>query len=240
MPSKFTGSTRFVARSSRSHGCGAERESARIDAHWAALVAHKPALYDGPVMLMHRWDVHGARLDAACFQTRFSRFIAWLDFGKPDASVRNGYAMGALLSADNAFVLGEMNVRTANAGMIYFAAGTPDPGDLIGDRVDLEGSVLREMAEETGLTASDVAMEPGWTLVLCDGVVACLKIVRAKDDAAALVARIDRFLAAEAQPELARMHIVRDVSQVSDKMTVSVAGFLRHRFAMDQAGGQAG
>ena len=214
----------------------AEREAHRIDAHWASLVAHKPALYDGPVMLMKRWDILGKRLDAACFQTRFSRFISWRDFGKPDASVRNGYAMAALMSSDGAFMLGEMNAHTANAGMIYFPAGTPDPGDLKGDTVDLEGSVLRELAEETGLTAADVEMGQGWTVILTEGVVACMKIVRARDDAARLQGRIEDFLAAEKQPELARMHVVRDARDINDRMTLSVAAFLRHAFAARQNG----
>lgn len=214
----------------------AERESARIDAHWARLTAEKPALYDGPVMLMHRWEVAGSRLEAACFQTRFSRFMSWRDFGKPDASVRNGYAMAALMSADGAFLLGEMNDHTANAGMIYFPAGTPDPGDLKGDIVDLEGSVLRELAEETGLGAGDVTLAPGWTVVLGDGVVACMKIARSRESAEALRARIDAFLRQERQPELARMHIARPGEAPAGALTASVAAFLRHRSGLLQAG----
>ena len=41
-------------------------------------------------------------------------------------------------------------------GKIYFPAGTPDPNDIVGDTVDLERGVMRELTEETGLGVADV------------------------------------------------------------------------------------
>ena len=56
--------------------------------------------------------------------------IAWRDWGFPDRAVRNCFSAGAIRASDGAFVLGVMGAQTANAGKIYFPAGTPDPSDV--------------------------------------------------------------------------------------------------------------
>ena len=63
--------------------------------------------------------------------------------------------MGADPLADGAYILGVMGEHTANPGQIYFPGGTPDPDDIAGDTVDLDGRVLREVAEETGFDIDD-------------------------------------------------------------------------------------
>ena len=92
------------------------------------------------------------------FETDFADFLAWRDFGFPGESVCNGFSMAALQGSDGAFLLGEMAAHTANAGAIYFAAGTPDRQDVFGERVDLAASVTRELEEETGVSAAEIRL----------------------------------------------------------------------------------
>ncbi|MEJ1935907.1 hypothetical protein WDZ92_37405 [Nostoc sp. NIES-2111] len=204
----------------------AEAEAARIDAHWAGLVAKKPALYDGPVLLMHEGRVDGAVFRGSYLLTRFSRFMAWRDFGSPDRSIRNGFARAALRGADGAFLLGEMGAHTANAGQVYFPSGTPDPSDVREGRVDLAGSVARELEEETGITPAEARFEPAWTIVEAGQKGAFLPTVTVDASAAALVDRIHAFLARDAQPELARIHVARSRADITPAMPEFVAGFL--------------
>ena len=110
----------------------AEREAERIAAHWRERKAQRPRLFNGRVLLLgpHALETRadGAiALRGACFEVDYAAFLAWRDFGFPDASVANFFATAALLSSDGAFLLGEMAEHTANAGSIYFPAGTPDP-----------------------------------------------------------------------------------------------------------------
>lgn len=200
----------------------------RIDEHWAGLLARNPALYDGPVLVLHTGALDGNVFRGAYLQTRFSRFISWRDFDFEDASMRNCFAMAALRAGDGAYLLGVMGGHTANAGKIYFPAGTPDPDDLVGETVDLAGSVLRELGEETGLGAQDVSVAEGWTLIEARARVACLKEVAVEGTADAVRARILETLSRETQPELSDIRIVRSAADIDDAlMPPFVSAYLR-------------
>jgi hypothetical protein len=210
--------------------------SAEIDAHWAKLLRGNPHHYNGRVLLMHRASVaqsaNGRRLEGACLMADYKAFLAWRDLGFPDRSVGNLFAMAALRSTDGAFLLGEMAASTANAGRIYFPAGTPDPGDLVGDAVDLEGSVLRELEEETGISPQEVALDPGWSVVFEGARIACMKTVRSMLSAGELVARSAAFIAQEKQPELAGLKAVFGLADLDeDHMPDFILTYLRHALA---------
>ena len=210
----------------------AEERAGDIAAHWADALRRKPKMFDGRVLLMHRGAVEtgpdGRRVfRGAYLETSFSAFLFWRDIGLPPAGVRNGFGMACLSSSDGAFVLGEMGQHTANAGAIYFASGTPDPGDVRDGRVDIEGSIGRELREETGLEASAVAFDPGMTLVMDACRVGFMKRVRSGETADALVARIHAFLARDPEPELARMHAIRSVGEIGPAVQVTAAAYLR-------------
>ncbi len=192
----------------------AQEQESEIAAHWEKLCERQPALYDGRVLLMHACDIvpAGAKLQlrARHFETGFKSFIAWRDFGFPDVSVRNCFSMAALRGADGAFLLGVMGAHTSNAGQIYFPAGTPDPGDIVdGDRLDLAGSAMRELAEETGIDAGSLEVAGDWSIVDAGPRLGCMKLMQSAEDANSLRKRIETFLAGQDRPELSGIHIVR-------------------------------
>src|SRR3954447_24622053 len=138
----------------------AEERRDEIAAHFAEKQHERPKLWNGGVLLGRDAMFADGHLSTTYFETDFASFLAWRDWGFPDKAVFNGFGMGALLTSDGAFVMGAMAQHTANAGRIYFPSGTPDLGDVRGDTLDIPGSVIRELEEETGLTAADYRVEP--------------------------------------------------------------------------------
>src|SRR5437773_1792023 len=149
-----------------------------IDRYFAELRRGKPELWNGRVLVLQTFAVADGVFRGTYLETDFASFLAWRDWGFPDQSVRNCFAMAALRAADGAFVLGVMASHTANAGKVYFIGGTPDPHDVAGERVDLERSVLRELAEETGLSAETVRPEPGWHAIFDEARIAMVRVLR--------------------------------------------------------------
>ncbi|MCU0819044.1 MAG: NUDIX hydrolase [Beijerinckiaceae bacterium] len=200
---------------------------------WARETARTSAMFNGRVLIQHRGERDGRVFRAGYSPTDYRSFLGWIRLGNPPPLVRNGFAMAALQARDGAFLLGEMGQHTANPGKIYFAAGTPDLGDVVDGRVDLAGSVLRELAEETGLLAGDVRVEPRWTSVMGASRIAFMRPVRIDlpaEDARALM--LERMTTLE-DDELAGIHIIRDAGDLDEgRMPPFQLAFLRHVFGV--------
>lgn len=191
----------------------ARERADEIAAHWAAISAGKPAMFNGRVMLQHRAAIEGGVFHAGYFEADYAAFLSWRDFGLPPPAIRNGFAMAALRAADGAFLLGRMGDHTANPGKVYFAAGTPDREDARPDgTLDLAGSVTRELCEETGLTLDEISVEERWTAVIVPGRVAFMRPVGidlpADEAREMMLARIAR----QDEPELSDIVIVRNLA----------------------------
>jgi 8-oxo-dGTP pyrophosphatase MutT (NUDIX family) len=208
----------------------ARDHAAAIEANWQRRIGATPEIWNGRVLLLHDGALASDGVFRGhCFATDFKSFLGWRDGGFPPTGVRNCFAMAALESGDGAFVLGEMAPHTAPAGQVYFPSGTPDMKDVVAGRLDLEASARRELVEETGLDPATLAFDNGFTLVENDIRLCCMKRVRADESAETLVARIHAFLARDPQPELARMHVVRSLADITPAMPAFVVTYLRHR-----------
>lgn len=203
----------------------ADERRAEIDAHFAVKQREKP-IWNGRVLLGRDPVFTGERLRASYFEADFAGFLAWRDWGFPDASVFNGFGMGALRASDGAFVLGEMGQHTSNAGRIYFPSGTPDLDDISGNAVDIAGSVAREVLEETGLAPADYHPSAHWDCVVSGRAIAMIRILDVDLGGEALRARIEANLAGQRQPELSAIHLVRKRGDLTAAMPRFVAAFV--------------
>ncbi|MBV8836862.1 MAG: NUDIX hydrolase [Alphaproteobacteria bacterium] len=207
----------------------ARERRAEIAAHFAKVQAAGSEIWNGKILLMRRWSLAGTTLHGAYTEVDFASFLAWRDFGFPDRAAFNCFGMAALRGNDGGYILGEMASTTANAGRIYFAAGTPDTDDIVDGRVDLAGNVVRELAEETGLAASDVEIAPSWTCVRVGQRLAMMREMRARVAASALRARILAHLPNDPHQELADIHIVRGPGDVDPtRMPPWITEYFRH------------
>jgi 8-oxo-dGTP pyrophosphatase MutT (NUDIX family) len=209
----------------------AEERRADIAAHFAGKQREKPKIWNGRVLLGRNPQFAGERFSADYFETDFASFLAWRDWGFPDSGVFNGFGMGALRSADGAFIMGEMGQHTSNAGRIYFPSGTPDLDDISNDAVDIAASVAREVEEETGLKPADYRAGAHWDCVFTGPAVAMIKTLHVDMPGEALRKRIEANLIRQSQPELAAIHLVRGVSDLTDAMPRFVTAFVESRSA---------
>jgi len=206
----------------------AQQRRPQIDAHFAHLRGRNPHLWNGRVLLLHDFVLAPDVFRGDFFETDFASFLAWQDWDFPDRSIRNCFGIAALRGADGGILVGITADHTLNAGKVHFVGGGPDPNDIVADRVDLHGSVLRELSEETGLSTREVAPEAGWHVVFTGMYIAMLKVLNASVPAAALRDQILRFLASQTQPELADIRIVNGPDDLDPETPTFVSSVLHH------------
>jgi len=124
-----------------------------------------------------------------------------------------------------------MGPHTSNAGRIYFPSGTPDPGDIREGTVDIAGSVTRELEEETGQVVTADQSEPHWHCIYTGPALAMIRLLRIGLPGEAVRERIEASLAAQDQPELSAIHLVRDPRDFTSAMPGFVTAFLETQFA---------
>lgn len=200
-----------------------------IQRNWKRRTADRPKMFNGRVLLLQNVAFEGDLCRNTYFEVDYADFLGWIDSGYPDRSIANGFAMGAMRGSDGAYICGVMAAHTANAGRIYFAAGTPDPSDLKPDgSVDLATSLTREIAEETGLAQTDYHVEDEWIIVDRWPTVALLRLVTLPVPAEEGAARIRAAIAAQAEPELSDLRIIRGPEDIDpERMPLFLQSFFR-------------
>ena len=198
-----------------------------IDRHFAELQGRRLGVWNGRVVLLHRYAIDGGVLRGACFETDYASLCAWRDWTFPDPSVFNFFAAAALCAADGAYLVGEMAADTAAAGLLYFPCGTPEPTDTdAAGKFDLTGNLRRELKEEVGLDLDALAVEPGWSLVRDRCYIGLLKRVTARESATELRDRILHNIAQDERPEFTAIRIVRSPADFDAAMPRFVTAYL--------------
>ena len=189
---------------------------------WARLLAKNPQLWDGRILgvcgigggLPH---VTNGVLTGEAREDRFSVYLTWRDQGFPQIGMHNLFGSAVVMSADGAMLLGRMGAWTANAGQIYPAAGSLEPGDVVDGQVQVFASLARELQEETGLDVAEA--EVGHTLAIFDGPrISIARGLRFDATAEELTARVRRNLAAQTEREL------EDVVTIRSRRELEAAG----------------
>ena len=205
-----------------------------IDSHFSELQRARAGVWNGRVLLLKSFAIEARVLRGTCFETDYASFCAWRAFGHDQEGIVNVFADAAILTADGAYLAGEMAPYTAAAGKIYFPSGTPEPDDLDGSGLlDLETNVRRELLEETGIDAGELVLRPGFSYVRDGSSLALVKTLRARQNAQELRNRIMKHIESEERPELVDIRILRSAADFEPAMPRYITAFLTHCWSQE-------
>jgi 8-oxo-dGTP pyrophosphatase MutT (NUDIX family) len=204
----------------------AEAHASMIAREWDAARQRNPHLFDGEVLLAHRIaspqapqapQAPDALLEIDFMPVRYSAFRAFKAAGFPDGFAVNAFPAIAPHDRQGRYLLGRMGDHTDNAGALYFATGTPDPGDVADDgSIDLTAAAIRELAEETGLAPDPGDLAPYWHVLRRGGHLALIRPWAMADPAPEVARACEAARRAMDDPELAGLRVLGPVDGCAD------------------------
>jgi len=185
----------------------------QVPATWARLSAVNPKIWDGRILGVSGIGggpppVDNGVLSGEAREYAYSAFLTWRELGTPEIGIRNLFGSAVVISSDKSLLLGKMADWTGNAGLIYPAAGSLEPRDVVDGRVRVLDSLTRELNEEMGLEASEAQVGP--TLAIFEGPrVSVARGLHFSEDTDTLLGRVRANLEAQSERELADVVAVR-------------------------------
>jgi len=183
-------------------------ERAAIDACWAREQVERPWLFNGTVMLHRGLQLEDGVISGISHRAPYAALLELIRTWPP-ADVWHLFGSAVILSSDNAMLLIRMAARTANPGKVYAPAGSLDESDIKGSSVDLDGSIVREAREETGLELSHAAAENRLFCWRRGGLVAVFRRFLLTEPAAVLVEQIRNHIRTGPEDEIEDVVVVR-------------------------------
>lgn len=201
------------------------REAA--DAHWQKALLSNPAFFNGNIFLMKEINIADGIFTASFVKTEFKSFLYWKECGFPEAGVWDGFGSALLHSAEGHVVLGRQRLGHINSGLTYLPGGFIDQRDVGADySIDIGASIAREVKEETGLDGHDMELQPGFYVTRLGRQISVAAEYRSRLAADDLRKRLLEHIAADDDPELADVVIVKRPPDERDETFAAYARVL--------------
>lgn len=187
-----------------------ERHRSAVDAHWDTARRANAGYFDGEVFSLGPWRIADGVLEGELQPTRFREYIYWRSQGYPaDAGAYEGFGSALILSAEGHVILGRQRAGNVNGGLAYLPGGFIDRNDIEANgEVDIDQSVARETAEETGLGPAELERVAGYCIIETGVQVSIVCTFRSHLTAGDLVRRIGRHVAAQPKSELTEAVVI--------------------------------
>ena len=179
-----------------------------------------PGYFNGEIQILLDHRLEGDRFVGHFARSDFASFVYWRAHGHQDETVRDCFGCAVVRSREGHIVLGVQAGGNLNSGRAYFPSGFIDPADVGADgRIDIDGSILREIVEETGVRAEALTRKSGYILVAAGMSIAIAAEYVSQLSAAALRAQMTANLAREEAPELVEILTVGNLADIAGRPT---------------------
>ncbi|MDQ8697439.1 NUDIX hydrolase [Hyphomicrobium sp. LHD-15] len=146
----------------------AAQKNQYIAEHWQRRLDENPKFFNGIVHVLVNYSLSAGGVFSGTFvRTDFKSFLYWRETGAPDPTVMDAFGSALILSSEGRVLLGRQRQGNLNGDLSYPPGGFIDVRDIAADgTIDLDGSVLREITEETGLDDTVLQRLSGYVVTI--------------------------------------------------------------------------
>lgn len=182
----------------------------------------KPGYFNGPIQIMLDHAIEAGTFVGEFATSDFASFVYWRAMGMVDDTVRDCFGCAVVRSREGHILLGVQAGGNLNAGRAYCPSGFIDPADVRADgSIDIDGSIEREITEETGLDLGLLTRVPGYLLIAAEASIAIAVEYRSTLTAVEIRAQIAGNLARQTEPELAGVLLVGSLGDLDGHPTTA-------------------
>lgn len=186
----------------------------KIDANWCEEIQQNPMLFNGPFYFASKVFIEQNCLKGLFHRTEYKTLLYWRK-DKRQNKPWHIFSSAVIVSADNGFVVGEMAAHTANAGAIYFPAGSIDDDDIINGKVDFIGNMRREVREETGLDLDCFKEDNRFYMTSYNRTISLFRLYRSSLQGKDIQQQIQAVLATQEKRELQDVSLIYNADDLS-------------------------
>lgn len=181
----------------------AAQNACEIERYWQQKRQENTKFFNGVVHVLVGYEVSAEQVFSGRFvRTDFKSFLYWRETGWSDLTAMDAFG-SALVLSEGRVLLGRQRPGNLNGGLSYPPGGFIDVQDIAADgTIDLDGSVLREITEETGLDGGALRRLDGYVVTLAGPVLSIAVPWASTLPEAQLIAEITRHIDADPDGEL--------------------------------------
>jgi 8-oxo-dGTP pyrophosphatase MutT (NUDIX family) len=184
-----------------------------IEANWLQDSANNPKLFNGRVTLASKVSFDAGILTAETHEVDFSSFLYWRkNQALVDAFHLFGFAVP--VASGGELIAVRMGEDTANAGRVYFAAGSIERQDFVNGKLDLPACSEREAEEETGLKLAYCRRDDKVNLVRAGSAILMFRRYFLEDTVDEIDRRIQAHISTEVEREIDGIVVLRSAESL--------------------------
>ena len=143
----------------------------KINSFWKTAIKETPSLWNGELLCVNEFveDEKNKKIDIICRKSNYAHYLYNERIG-----IERKYSCSSLIAgcifetSDGYYVVGALGKDTSYPGCLQVSGGSADNDDIVGEKIDILSTIVRESKEEININLNDKKLVDSWKIKYID------------------------------------------------------------------------